>query len=553
MTGLQRVGATLGAALATSAMRRMLLGYLAFATTEWAAWVAILLHAYHEGGTTAVGLVAVAQLVPAIFVAPLGSTLSERMDRQAALVMAYTVLGVCMAALWLTLALDAPIWAFYLVAVVANCAVTLCRPAHYAAIPRLAESPEELVAANSASSTMENLGVFVGPALIAALIPWSGLSSVFLVLFGLELVAALSIAMVKAGATTAAARELRDEEAVRGFVHDSLGGFREVRATRGAGMLLLLVGVQFVIVGMLDVLGVVFPQEVLGTGEAGASVLIAASGIGGLIGAGTTVLLVGRRRMSPAFIAGFVGSGASLALVSVSQLLAMAALLVAGSGFSRAFIDVSGRTLLQRTVREDVLARVFGLQESVLMAGLAVGSVIAPVAVELVGARGAFVVAGLLPAVLAVVAWPSLRKLDREAVLPGPEFALLQGLSLFAPLPQARLELLSHIAEPRDLPAGRTVIRQGEQGDRFYVIAEGEVSVSRDGREVSRLAGGGHFGEVALLRDAPRNATVTTTAPTRLLVIDREDFLSAVTGSTLSHDEAERVVRQRESFPDDEA
>lgn len=536
LIGLRQSLSTLHAALSTSAMRRILIGYFAFAATEWAAWVAILLYAFDEGGTRAVGLVALAQLLPAIVVAPIGSAMSERLTRQTAVVVAYGALSASMAALWLVSAAHGPSVTFYAAAVVSNCVVTLCRPAHYAALPRMADSAEELVAANSASSTVESLGVFAGPALIAVVIPWLGLPSVFLVLGVLDLAAVAWIATVRTERPTAAAAQIRaDGVEPSGFVTAAREGLVELRTVPGATTLLALIGVQFVLIGMLDVLAVVFPQQVLGTGPTGPSVVIAASGIGGLVGAAATVLLVGRARMTPPFIAGFLGATVFFALISVTQVLATAAVLAGLSGFARAFIDVSGRTLLQRNVREDTLARVFGIQESVLMAGLAVGSVVAPVAVALAGPRGAFVVAGLLPAALALAAWPSLRRLDHDAVLPGPDFALLRRVSLFSPLAPARLELLSRTAASVQVGAGDVVIHEGDVGDRFYVVADGEVSVFRDDREVARLGVADHFGEVALLRDAPRNATVTATVASRLLAIGREDFLSAVTGLTLPH------------------
>jgi MFS family permease len=546
LTAVRHALTTLQAALSSSAMRRVLLGYLGFATAEWATWIAVLLYAFQVHGPTAVGLVAVLQLAPAIVVAPLGSTVSERLARQAALVLAYSLLGASMAALWLVLVLHSPFWVFCCVAIVSNCTVTFARPAHYAALPRIAQSPDELVASNSASATLDGLGTFLGPAVLAVFIPLFGLSSVFATLFAVMLVAVIAIGRITGMPTEPIHRHAVDPESTRGFVHESLGGMREVRQVRGATTLLLLVGVQFVIIGMLDVLGVVFPQEVFHAGPSGASLLIAVSGIGALVGSAATVMLVGRRRMSPAFVLGFVGTGTSLALVSITPTLAAAMLLVGLSGFSRAFIDVSGRTLLQRTVREDVLARVFGLQESVLMAGLALGSTVAPVAIAATSARGAFVVAGLAPAVLALAAWPSLQRLDRRSVLPGPAFAMLRELSMFAPLPQARLELLARSARISHASVGQVIVRVGEHGDRFYVVTQGEVRIVRGGREVARLGPGEHFGEVALLRDAPRNATVTALQPTELLELDREEFLAAVTGFPASHAVAEQVAQQRE-------
>jgi MFS family permease len=490
-------------------------------------------HAYQVGGATATGAIAVAQLVPAAIVAPLGSTLSERLPRSRALALAYGLLGLSMALLWITVAAGLATWIFVLMAVLASCAVTLCRPAHFATLPRLARSPEQLVVANSASSTLEGTGTFLGPLLVGLGVWLGGLSVVFAALFAIEAVAVVAILLTTFDLETeiGSADQGARDETWRGLLRSAGEAAGELRRLPGALTLLLLVGAQFVIIGMLDVLGVVLPQEAFDTGAGGASLVIGASGVGALIGAMATVVLVGRRALTPAFLVGFFGTSAALALVSVAPTLAVAVGLVGLSGFFRAFIDVAGRTLLQRTVDESVLVRVFGVQESVLMAGLAIGSAIAPLAISWLGVRGAFVVAGVLPALLAALGAPSLRRLDRRAHVPGPEFATVSRVELFRPLPQARLELLTTHAKLLEVVSGVDVVRQGEPGDRFYIVVDGALTVVRDGRPIVDLGPGDHFGEMALLRDAPRNATVTTTAASQLLAVERRDFLAVVSGA----------------------
>lgn len=524
--------ATLREALRSVGMRRVLWAYLGFATTEWAAWVAVLIYAYRVGGATATGAIAVAQLVPAAIVAPLGSSLSERLSRSRALVLAYGLLAASMGLLWIATTAGVATWAFVLMAVLASCAVTLCRPAHFAALPRLARSAEQLVVANSASSTLEGVGTFLGPLLVGVGVWLGGLSSVFAALFVVEAVAATAILLTSFDlvAEVGSVNERADGESWLSLLRSAGQAVRELRRLPGASTLLLLVGAQFVIIGMLDVLGVVLPQEVFHTGAGGASLVIGAGGVGALVGAMATVVLVGRAAMTPAFLLGFFGTSIALGLVAIAPTLAFAVGLVGLSGFFRAFIDVAGRTLLQRTVDESVLVRVFGVQESVLMAGLAIGSAIAPLAVTWLGVRGAFVVAGVLPALLAALGARSVRRLDRVAHVPGPEFAVVSNVEVFRPLPQARLELLTSHAELVDVPLGVDVVRQGDAGDRFYIVVEGALTVVRDGRPVARLGPGDHFGEMALLRDVPRNATVSTTAPSRLFAVDRRDFRTAVLG-----------------------
>jgi MFS family permease len=332
-----------------------------------------------------------------------------------------------------------------------------------------------------------------------------------------------------------------------------MAGVRELSATPGARSLLGLLAIMFVVVGALDVLSVVFPQQALGLGKNSASVLLAAPGFGALVGAGLTVLLATRRRMTPALLLGFTGFGLCLAVASGSQLLAVAALLFGAAGAARTFVDVAARTLLQRSIDAGTLTRVFGLQESVYMGGLGFGALVTPILIHAFGARVPLVVVGLAPVLAALAAWPLLRQLDRHAVLPDPEsLALLRGVSIFSALPLPQMELLVRSAVPREVAAGEVVVRQGDVGDNFYVVASGRARVIRDDQEIAVHGPGAWFGEVALVHDQPRNATVVAGEPSQLLSIDRDTFLSVVSRNRSAHDEALRVAQQRRFDDDDD-
>ena len=165
------------------------------------------------------------------------------------------------------------------------------------------------------------------------------------------------------------------------------------------------------------------------------------------------------------------------------------------------------------------------------MAGLAVGSLLAPVLFSLGGASAAFIGVGLLLPLAGVAAGRSLLDIDRHATVPVVEIALLRSLPMFAPLPPPALESLARALELEVVPAGVDVITEGEAGDRLYVIAEGEVDVIADGAFVVTLGRGAAFGEIALLYDVPRTATVRTRSDARLYALDRETFLVGLTGT----------------------
>jgi len=206
-------------------------------------------------------------------------------------------------------------------------------------------------------------------------------------------------------------------------------------------------------------------------------------------------------------------------------------LLVVGSG-GLAIVDLAGRTILQRAIRDEVLASVFGIQEGLAMVAIAIGWIGVPALVALAGLTGAVILVSAFLPLVVIVAWSRLRSLDIRAAPPVREIALLRGTSLFGPLPAPQLEGVARHASWLTVPAGATIIREGDRGDRYYVLASGRVAVERNGRHLRDLAmPGDGFGEIALLRSVPRTATVTATEASALLVIGRTAFLTATTGN----------------------
>jgi hypothetical protein len=225
--------------------------------------------------------------------------------------------------------------------------------------------------------------------------------------------------------------------------------------------------------------------------------------------------------------------------------LAATVLLLATAGGARATFDVTARTLLQRVARADLLARVFGLLEGVEMAGLAVGALLAPALVSLGGVGAAFAGVGLILPLVALSRGRRLLDVDRHATVPVVEIALLRSIPMFTLLPPPTLESLAHALEPLDVPAGVDVVTQGEEGDRLYAIADGEVEVVSDDRLVTTLGRGEAFGEIALMYDVPRTATVRTRRDSHLYALDRETFLAAVTGHLHSRAAAQGLADAR--------
>jgi Cyclic nucleotide-binding domain len=524
-----------GGVLRNPQLRRVELAFAGFNAAEWGVWIAMLVYAYDRGGATTAGLVALAQLIPAMLFAPFASSLADSRRPTRVLTGAYLAQGVAMGATATVLLAHGPALLAYAFAAVGATAVTATRPAQAVLLPALARTPAELTGANVVAGWIESISVLAAPALAGVLLANGGAGTVFAVMAALVLVAALLVAGVPGPAATG-----EPGHAVAG----ALEGLRIVSREPGPRALVWLLGVEAVAIGALDVLYVVLAIGVLHHGGSTAGYLNAAFGAGGVLGIVATVALVGRARLGPALVAALalwavalVGVGALPSTVAAFALLAVA-------GVGRTVLDVAGRTLLQRIAPPETLARVFGLLEAVSMAGLAVGSGAAPIFVALAGGRWAFVcLAALLPLGMLLVL-RSLLAAD-SAVLPIVEIARLRALPIFAPLGAPELEALARSVEPIEVAPGARVIAEGDAGDIFYVVAEGELEVSQRESMLRVLGRGDCFGEIALLRRIPRTATVTARTACRLDALGKEPFLAALTGHAASARAAEELVQQR--------
>ena len=323
------------------------------------------------------------------------------------------------------------------------------------------------------------------------------------------------------------------------------GGLAALRADSRAGFLVALVGSQAVVIGALDVLNVVLAFEILHTGRTGVAYLNAAFGAGGIVGGAVTVALVGRRRLAPPLLLGVAVWGTAFVLLGVQSTTVGAFVLLGVSGAARSLVDVSGRSLLQRVCDPTALARVFGVLEGLDMAGYAAGSLIVPLLAVLGGPRAAVIGVGLVLPLAMLVGLRRLLTIDSHATVPIVQIGLLRLSQLFAPLPAPAIEALAHGLVPAEAAAGAAIVREGDPGNRYYTVADGEAVVTRPGARIATLRRGDGFGEIALLRDLRRTATVTATTATQLYTLDKEAFLVAVTGHAPTYAAADRLVSDR--------
>jgi MFS family permease len=514
-------------------LRRVELAFAAFNSAEWGVWIAMLVYAYERGGATEAGVVAVVQLVPAALFAPAAAGLADRFAPARVLTLAYFVQAFALGATAVALLAGAPAPLSYALAACAATAVTLTRPAQAALVPGLVRAPEELTAANVVSGWIESASLVAAPAATGLLLAAWSAGGVFAVMAVLSLVGGLVVAPVE-GPPPAAGGE-----------REPLRALRLAREEPEARLLLGLLAAESVAIGALDVVYVVLAVSLLDLGGSGAGYLNAAFGAGGVLGIAATAALVGRRRLIPPLAAGAAAWACAFLLLGASPQVASAFALLAIAGAGRIVVDVAGRTLLQRIAPVDLLARVFGLLEGLSMAALAVGSLLTPLLVAVAGGRAAVIGVGcVLPAAL-LLGGRRLLEIDRRATVPVVELALLRSLPLFAPLGPPALESLARELVPVEAAAGEELVREGEPGELFYAVADGELEVSADGRPLRTLHRGDSFGEIALLRSVPRTASVRASTPARLYRLARGPFLAAVAAHPLASQEAERAVGER--------
>ena len=307
-------------------------------------------------------------------------------------------------------------------------------------------------------------------------------------------------------------------------------------------VLLTLHSFYFMLIGSLDLLCVVLAVDLLHLGPGGPGFLNSALGGGALLAGFVTAFLVGRRRLANTLVIALSIAVAALACIDAAHDVALAVILIVAVGLAGAVFDITGRTLLQRSIPSDAIAGSFSVLEALMDLGLALGAVLVRVAMAIGGVRAAL----LAPAVIALVLigglWRQLRRIDSTATVPQVEIQLLRSISIFAALPAPALEGMARELEAVAVPSGTAVITEGESGDCYYAVADGELAVTRDDRLLQVVSRGDGFGEIALIRDVPRQASVTAVTDALLYVLHKDLFVQTVTGHVLTSSRATAVI-----------
>jgi MFS family permease len=533
--------AALGNVFRNPDLGRLQLAWAGIAFATWAFAIALGVYAFDTAGAAAVGIASLVRVLPGALASPFGGLLGDRYSRRAVLI-GSTLGGTAVLALaTVAVTADAPTWLVFGLGGLFTAFAAPYTPAESALLPQLARTPQELSAANVTQSIMDNAGFLAGALITGLLLSLTSVQGVFGVAAAMM---ALSLAVLL-GIRRDRRPEYEDDEDVEGVVHHTVAGFRSLFAAPPlrhlGGTLALLSFVE----GAADVLVVLVALDLLGLANSSVGVLNAMWGIGALTGSAGLAVLINRGQLVSALVIGSLLIGITFGLPGFWPVTAAAVVAGLGVGFAYTFVDVAARTLFQRLGDDEIHARIQGALEAGRLLGMALGAAAITPLVALLDIRATVLLVAAVMPVFVALRWKRLRSYEIGAPVDERPFALLRADRIFAPLPLATLERLTQDLVPIEVEPGTEVITQGDPGDRFYLIDSGEVEVFEDGKRRRAQHAGESFGEIALLRNEPRTATVRTTEPTRLLALDRESFIAAVTGHRRSSQAADSVIAGR--------
>jgi MFS family permease len=480
-------------------------------------------------------------MVPAGVAAPLAGVLTDRLPRRDVLLASLAVRAALLLVMAAAIAAAAPIAVVLALAALFTIASTAHKPAQAALIPTLAESPKQLAACNALWSAIDNAAFLVGALIGGALVALASVDFAFVVtalLYALAIVPVLGIARDRVPA-------YRADAGAAGALENWIGGFRATVRDRDLRLIVGFLSLSTLVEGAVDVLVVVVAIELLDLGGAGVGWLNAAWGLGGLVGGGFALSVLGRGRLTVGLASGGLMIGAALIVVAAvgSAPVAVAMLVLLGVGY--ALTEIAGLSLLQRLNSDQVLGRAFAVVESSYWITTGLGALAAPALVALLGPHGALLAVGACLPVVVALRWAALARFEADASVPEREFRALRDLPVFAPLPMATIENVARRVVGVRVEPGQVVIREGDRGCSFYVVAEGVLDVSRSEGTSAAVAGGDFFGEIALLRDIPRTATVTARSDALLYELERDAFMMAVSAHSCCAEAVRSVAELR--------
>ena len=540
-SGAAQLKATVTTVFANPGLRRVQLAFFGSGLGDWAYATAVTVWAYHDGGAAAVGTFQASRFVLQAVAGPFGATVADRMSRRTFMMATDLIRAVLVAAaaVCVGIDLDAAVYGLALLAAVAGAPF---RAAQAGLVPQLVDDPRELTASNAVASNLENVVIFAGPAIGALLVGVLGIEAAFWL--NVATFAWSFLLLLRVHVPPRATERPSGAAEGSGLLRETVAGVGVIARDPNLRTTAVLAALQGGLFGALTVLNVIIAIEMLDAGPSGLGYLQAIMGGGAVVGGLVVLARVARQRVATDMAVGVVGWAMPFVLLAAypSPVTAVLALLVVG--FMDPWVNLGLDTLPQRLADEGIVSRVFATIDAALIASMSVGSVVAPVLLALVGLRGTLVTLGVVVAVYAFATLPRMRRLDQRLQAP-PDAAVLAAVPIFAPLPPSSVEGLARASERRRVAAGEAVVVEGEPAHEFFVVLAGEVEVTQAGQVLRREGPGEVFGEIGLLRDVPRTATVTAVTDVELLVLGRKPFLETVSGTLESLRAAEDLAWRR--------
>jgi CRP-like cAMP-binding protein len=485
--------------------------------------LALAIYGFGEAGALGAGL-AGARVIPAAVAGIVGGKVAAGAPPGLVLLGVTTGQMLVLGAVGAAVLAGAPFGVVLALAIVDAVVVMAYQPAQARLLPALVRTPSELTAAAARLSNVKGASQVAGALAGGVLIGAAGVAATFLV--------AAVVVAVAGGVMVSVVRRVRGGEVPIGAGPADPRDLPRLAMDPGVPRVMAVSGIRSFVRGLWMTLTTVVALELMGLGESGVGVLMAAAGLGVFMAFPASRLLVGRHSLLAPLAVALALCGAPLLLIAAVPEPILALGLLAGWGLGTAFADATVSSLLFRLVAGRQIARVVGSVESLKLGLGGAGALAAPVLVGAFGVRGAIVCAGLAPLVLLAAEWHGLRRVDEIAGRRVTRIERLGRVPLFGALRVDALEQAAAALVLVELPAGAEVVRQDDRNaQRWFLVEDGMADVLVDGWHVSTLRPGSSFGEKALLRSVPRAATVRARTPLRLQALDRQPFLAAATGA----------------------
>jgi MFS family permease len=396
-----------------------------------------------------------------------------------------------------------------------------------AIIPDLTRTPDGLVAANVVTGSLGELGAAIGPIVAGLIIFFGSPGWVFAACSLLMFAATVVVSRLYLHASFRRVHTLETADVI-GHVFD---GVRVLGQHRNVRVMVALLSMKALVAGVLDVVGVAFAGERLGAGGGTAGVLAGAVGFGAVVGSAAAAgLSRGGRTVRFLVISAFL-VGLPLVILDSVERMPFGLMLVMLCGAGAGLLRVTSTVAIQRFGPLSALTRIFGIAEGLQMFALAVGSYGVAELTSRTSLSTALLVAGIgLTSAVLLGTWQFSRTRPLDVAVARDVLQRLVADPHLRRLPAPAIERVARSVEHVAVAAGEVVIRQGDHGDRYFVVLDGSFDVIVDGAHVGTLDASGSFGSVALLNDVARTATVVATSSADLLAVPRADFLEAVTG-----------------------